>query len=497
MTILPVLVLSLILISQENNNSYSREENVFEISIDPHLSAPNSLKPVWYRTWGGPERDDCILFKKDLLDNLYLVGQTESYEVGYIDICIVKYNNAGELQWNRTWGGVDFEKLNAVTLDSSNNIYITGITNSFDEEIFILKYNSAGELQWNHTWGGIGSDYCVGIVSDSSNNVYITGSTDSFGAGETDMLLMKYNSAGLLQWNYTWGGNQSEAGLSIASDASDNIYIVGGTESFGKGDRDICLIKYSSSGVLLWNRTWGGNESDSSYLMVLDSSNNIYITGFIDNLNGRVLVKFDSIGNQLWNHTLSIQEDRVEEVRDIVLDSLEDIYILGSMRGGVFPNHWSNIFLEKYSSSGTRLWNHTWDKTERDEAWEIGIDSLDNIYISGSIAINIIEEINYLRRDMILLKYDNSGALISEISWGGDEDDSAYWIALDSARNVYIAGSTSSYGAGENDMCIVKFVEIAETIIPGYKLEFLILIISGVSIITIISRFTRTLIRKK
>jgi len=98
---------------------------------------------------------------------------------------------------------------------------------------------------------------------------------------------------------------------------------------------------------------------------------------------------------------------------------------------------------------------------------------------------------------MTVLRYDSSGALNSETSWGGDGDDSASGIVLDSAGNVYIAGSTNSYGVGETDFCLVKFAENTETTIPGYDLLFLILILSSVSIITILSRFTKRLIRNK
>ncbi|MHA2039712.1 MAG: SBBP repeat-containing protein [Promethearchaeota archaeon] len=410
----------------------------------------------------------------------------------------MKYNSAGVLQWNRTWGGVGSDPLESVSMDSSNNIYLTGWTKSFGaggSDGFIVKYNDAGELQWNCTWGGTELDICRAIVSDSSNNVYITGGTSSFGAGEWDLFIAKFNSVGIQEWNYTWGGTEHEEGWTMASDVYNNVYILGITDSYGIGNLDMCLLKFSSSGVLLWNRTWGGNETDWSTKIVIDSSNNIYIVGATNNPNGRVLVKYDSTGKQIWNQTLSLPSDIII-FYDIVLGSLGDIYLLEIVQGGVVPNHWSDILLEKYDSTGKQLWNQTWDKTVRDEVGDFKLDSADNIYIAGSIEIEVTSSV-WGQNDIIMLKYDNSGALYSETSWGGDEYDSASEISLNSLGNIYIAGATTSFGAGMEDLCLIKLVEITEVIIPGYDLLLLILILSSVSIITLNSRFTKSLIRKR
>jgi len=94
-----------------------------------------------------------------------------------------------------------------------------------------VKYDSSGVQQWNRTWGGIDEDGGSLTAVDSSDNVYISGWTVSFGAGDSagdsDMVLVKYDSSGVQQWNRTWGG--IDPGWGVAVDSSDNVYLAGDT----------------------------------------------------------------------------------------------------------------------------------------------------------------------------------------------------------------------------------------------------------------------------
>ena len=487
-----ILGLSSTLLLQETDLILNVQEKTLETNREPLLSGPGSFKAEWYRTWGGVEIENWGIITIDSLDNIYQLGLTRSFGAGLDDICLVKYNNIGELQWNRTWGGNKSEMPRALISDSSNNIYIAGHTESFGaglNDLFLVKYNSSGDLQWNHLWGGKEQDFGKALVLDSSDNIYIAGTTYSFGPGSNAICIVKYNSSGHLQWNQTWGGIESERCGEIALDSSDNIYIAGTTTSFGAGMNDICIVKYNSSGHLQWNQTWGGIESEVCGEIALDSSDSIYITGknYSSGETDVHLIKYDHTGNEVWNHTWGITGGTGDN--RIVLDSSNNIYIGGTITKSI-PLDFS-IYLVKYNSSGMRLWNQTWNNSDEDVLQDISIDSLDNICITGETTISD-------EGSMLLLRYDSLGSLISYNNWGGFGAAVGFGIDLDSSDNIYIGGMINSFSGGGADLFIVKFVEEpSELVIHGFDFLILILILSVFSIITVISRFTKTLIRKK
>ena len=240
--------------------------------------------------------------------------------------------------WERTWGGSDTDFGSGIALDGSGNVFITGITSSYgagNRDILVLKYDSSGTLLWEKTWGGSGDDWGSGIVLDGSGNLFITGLTESYGAGEWDALLLKYDSSGNLLWNTTWGGSDSDHGSVIALDASENVVITGRTNSYGAGNGDVLVLKYDSSGNLLWYRTWGGSDYDFGAGIALDGSGNAFITGttYSYGTSGYdgLLIKYDSSGNLLLNKTWGgAGHDSGEGGYGIAIDGSGNAFITGN-----------------------------------------------------------------------------------------------------------------------------------------------------------------------
>jgi len=218
----------------------------------------------WIALLGGTGRDRGCAVAIDSANNIIVVGQTASDGAGGNDVLIAKYNSAGALQWDRTLGGTGSDVGYAVAIDSANNIIVVGQTTSDgagSDDVLIAKYNSAGALQWDRTLGGTGSDFGYAVAIDSANNIIVVGYTTSDGAGNYDLLIAKYNSAGALQWDRTLGGTGSDWGYAVAIDSADNIIVVGYTTSDGAGSNDVLIAKYNSAGALQWDRTLGGTGS--------------------------------------------------------------------------------------------------------------------------------------------------------------------------------------------------------------------------------------------
>ncbi|MHA1561181.1 MAG: SBBP repeat-containing protein, partial [Promethearchaeota archaeon] len=369
-------------------------------------------------------------------------------------------SNPLEHLWNITWGGSGEEVASDMVLDSSNNIYQSGFTKSYgagEMDMVLVKYNSSGEQQWNTTWGGSGIEIGMTVALDSSEDIYLGGTTRSYGAGNLDMVIVKYNSLGEQQWNTTWGGSEMDTGSSLAVDSSNNIYLAGRTSSFGAGGLDMVIVKYNSLGEQQWNKTWGGSLSDSSTEIVVDLSDNIYLGGYTTSFgagnNDIVLVKYDSLGEQQWNKTWGGANH--DFGYGIGLDSLDNVCITGSTNSTFYDPvnpKISDMVLVKYNSSGFQQWNATWGGIDDDSGSGIVIDPSDNIYLGG-----YTKNFGAGEMDMVFVKYNKLGEHQWNTTWGGSEKDGGGKIIFGSSNKIYVTGTTESFGAGESDIILIKF----------------------------------------
>lgn len=348
----------------------------------------------WVHIWGGGYDDWCLdeleypmeIIAVDSSDNIYITGTTESFGSGDTDICIIKFDCFGKQLWNKTWGGTFSEYSKSIVLDSNDNVYILGTTQSWeagDGEVCVIKYNSSGALQWNITWGSTeyteSAEEVCGLEVDELNNIYVAGSVRGSITGERDFFLFKLDHQGILLWNRTWGlYNDDEWCYALHLDTSDNIYLAGHNSY-----ENACVIKYDSMGNKLWNQTWGGTLDERAKSLAIDSLNNIYMAGITNSLGAGTsdvfIVKFDEQGYLLWNRTWG--GDLKDEPTMITIDALDNIYISGITES--FGPGTTSLFLLKYIDSGTRVWNCTSGKEGRD--W--GLMTLDNYNTINLIGI--------------------------------------------------------------------------------------------------------------
>ena len=260
---------------------------------------------VWQRTIGSTSNDSSLGGIRVNNDGVYAALSIDG-GTSNSDLHVVKYNHSGVLQWQRHL--VDPYNLNeyamGVALDSSGGIYAIGraLWNvaPYDREFTLFKYDNTGAIQWQRQFGGIGDEEPQGVTTDASDNVYVWGITDSTGlGGPDDFLLVKYNSAGVIQLQRELGTANRETASAIATDSSDNLYGVGRYDS-GSGDR-ATIVKYNSTGTVQWQKELYGN--DSQFNDVAISGSNAYLGGEENPSAGTdpaILVKYDLSGNVVW-----------------------------------------------------------------------------------------------------------------------------------------------------------------------------------------------------
>lgn len=389
----------------------------------------------WQKTWGGNNDDIMYEMVVDSTGFFYMSGETWSYGNGSSDLFLVKMNE-NYTQYT-TWGGTESEEFSGMVLGSNDKIYIAGSTSSYgtgEKDVVLLKYNNSLGLEWYSIWDYNGSDSSSRIAVDSLDNIYIAGITNS---PYYDIFLMKYNSTGSLQWNYTWSTkthNITEEVISIGIDSSDHIFLGVKTNITGS---EWFLLKYDNSGTLLLNNSF--NRYLPLELLVLDSLDNLYAAG---SYNDMYLAKFDNNGNLEWNLTCIQNLLRGTEV--LAVDPFDNIFIAGTglinasaiLYGYNITDY--DTYLMKFNTSGILKWNHTMIGGNNVYPEIIAFDSLGYIYLGGSFEFIATKELG-LSIDV----FDSSGNVRREE--GGGRIDFCKGIYAESLHNLIVAGNGQRY----------------------------------------------------
>ena len=295
---------------------------------------------------------------------------------------------------------------------------------------------------------GNNQDYGYSVGVDGSGNVYVTGSSFGNGTG-SDYSTVKYNSAGVQQWErrYNGPGNSEDLAYRIKVDVAGNVYVTGASTGNGSG-HDYATIKYNSSGDSLWVRRYSGqgNSGDDAYSLAIDGSGNVYVTGYSTGINGDYLtIKYNSSGDSLWVRRANWGANDV--ATSIAVDGSGNVYVTGlSYRFSGYA-----YLTIKYNSSGVEKWVREYDGIGYDVAHSIAFDGSGNVYVTGYSAGSGTD-------DYLTIKYDSSGTekWLRKYNGTGNGNDTAYSLAVDISGNIYVTGSSTGSGTG-TDYTTIKY----------------------------------------
>jgi hypothetical protein len=158
-------------------------------------------------------------------------------------------------------------------------------------DAFVSKYDVTGNFQWTRQLGTANQDIASGVSADSIGNVYVSGyTTGSLGgpsAGSSDVFLAKYDGAGNLEWSRQIGTYTGESGGTVSADGLGNVYLAGGTQGnlvggpdAGLGRSDSFVIKFDSAGNVQWTQQLGTPDPDPNTGVSADGLGNVYISGY-------------------------------------------------------------------------------------------------------------------------------------------------------------------------------------------------------------------------
>ncbi len=387
------------------------------------------------------------------------------------------------LMWGTRFTAPTSERSPFIAADAQGNLYVTCEafdTNQQQADILLIKYNSQGAIQWSRQFNGTGNynDIPYGIVVDRAGNIYVTGRSWRgyvFNGGtEYDYILIKYSPSGNLLWVRYYNGPSSQTtaisddvAYSIALDSLDNIYLTGFSHAVnpeGVVRYEIATVKYSPDGAQQWVQRFhlppfGG---DGGVKVKVDSFGHVYVAGHgTDRVTGGrgdavILLQYDTAGNLNWWRTFSASDSLTdfEQPFDLTVDAQGNAYVVGY----TWPStgRW-DFFTLKYRPDGTLAWSRIYGRggDYDDVALSVVVDSTGNVYVSGES--NTRDPVN--GTDIVTLKYDMNGNLLWTRIFQGDRVDfeTRPRLVLDRAGNVYM-GCQADWNDTRYDYSIAKYL---------------------------------------
>jgi uncharacterized delta-60 repeat protein len=344
--------------------------------------------------------------------------------------------------WVHTWGGSDNESALAAAVDNRGNVYVSGVVEDVyppttsTADAFLLKYSSDGRLLWTKSLaadGGSGND----VIIDENGDIYVAGTIYLSSSVGFDAFLFKYSSDGEVIWQKAWGGEDWDEARSLCLDGDGNIYVAGETDGY-----NAFLLKCSPDGVLVWQDEWNSPVNDVVFAISADGNGDVVLAGSVydvSSLTGpALLLKYSSTGDLLWEKTWI---DRAcSWFESVSIDSYGDIYAAGTSRennqqlGGS-----EDAVLLKYSSDGSLIWQKKWGGEYNDRAEAISIDMDDNIYVAG---------FSSEMWAMFLQKLTQHGDVVWQKAWGSTQLSNihAEMVRVDRYGFVYLTGFAANAG---------------------------------------------------
>jgi gliding motility-associated-like protein len=405
-------------------------------------------------------------------DHVYVVGDWESdlsatfpgganpstqfnATYGLMDGFVAKYDQDGNLIWAFKVGGPEDDIINAIAVDESGNIYITGyfgtgtayfsgtsphtapstLSNACYEDFFLAKYNPDGQFQWVRR-SEANSGYLKGVaVSTSSTSVYATGIYDTgfgnFGPlligwnpNMEDLFLIKYDLDGAEQWLMEAGSNNNDVATGVVADAS-GVFITGtffgstlgltnagaGTamnlSNTSNGSGEIMIARYDTNGTLIWGQTIGGSGEENAFDITMDTDS-LYITGAIDNNTD-----FPGYAGNPLSTSANV-----------------------------------DIFISSHAKSdGSTGWVHVIPCTDSGDEYGrcMDISASGNLYVSGDYRQDLqfpdgVTLSTVSNGDIFVAAYTSNGDFQWAESAGSSGQDEGYGLAAGAGGSVYVSG---------------------------------------------------------
>jgi hypothetical protein len=317
--------------------------------------------------------------------------------------------------------------------------------------ILFFNFGKAFADQWSITYGGSGVGEARAVQQTSEGGYIVIGHTDSLGQGDQDLWILKLKIDGQTQWQKTYGGSSEDKGRSIQQTSDEGYIVAGTTESFGAGEKDAWVIKLDKDGNIQWQKTYGGEGEDQASAIQQTSDEGYIVAGTTESFGAGKkdawVIKLDKDGNIQWQKTYgNIGDEEAYSIQEIH----EGGYILA---GSTYSYAYLGIdaWVLKLDKDGIIQWQRSYGGSGNDKFYSIRQTDEGGYIVAGST-----ESFGAGKKDAWVLKLDAFGIIQWERTYGGSEEDEAFFIHQTFDGGYVIAVRSQSFGEGHDEALLLK-----------------------------------------
>jgi len=179
-------------------NFKNHDSDMFLIKVDANGNE------IWQKSLGGTEHDLGYSMSKTEQDGFYLFGSTQSLGNGSFDMLLVRTNEQGNILWQKTYGGIDYDQGWSMARNDQNELFLFGTTKSFglnnSPDLYLIKTDDLGNEIWSLTIGGDNTEIGHEVIATPDSGCIVIGQTNSFGNGMFDMIITKIDKNGIIEY---------------------------------------------------------------------------------------------------------------------------------------------------------------------------------------------------------------------------------------------------------------------------------------------------------